>query len=51
VKAMLEGDWDVVAGAALDIDRERHMVRPSHRAPVSGQKLGNRTGDLSALIA
>ena len=27
VKAMLEGDWDVVAGAALDIDRERHMLR------------------------
>lgn len=27
VKAMLEGDWDVVAGAALDISRERHMVR------------------------
>lgn len=28
VKAMLEGDWDVVAGAALDISRERHMLRP-----------------------
>lgn len=28
VKAMLEGDWDVVAGAALDITRERHMIRP-----------------------
>lgn len=28
VKAMLEGDWDVVAGAALDISRERHMIRP-----------------------
>lgn len=28
VKAMLEGDWDVVAGAALDITRDRHMVRP-----------------------
>lgn len=28
VKAMLEGDWDIVAGAALDIDRNRHMVRP-----------------------
>lgn len=28
VKAMLEGDWDVVAGAAVDIDRARHMVRP-----------------------
>lgn len=27
VKAMLEGDWDVVAGAALDISRERHMLR------------------------
>jgi hypothetical protein len=28
VKAMLEGDWDVVAGAALDINRERHLLRP-----------------------
>lgn len=28
VKAMLEGDWDVVAGAALDVTRERHMLRP-----------------------
>lgn len=28
VKAMLEGDWDIVAGAALDISRERHMIRP-----------------------
>lgn len=28
VKAMLDGDWDVVAGAALDISRERHMLRP-----------------------
>lgn len=27
VKAMLEGDWDVVAGAALDINREKHMLR------------------------
>lgn len=27
VKAMLEGDWDVVAGAALNISRERHMIR------------------------
>ncbi len=27
VKAMLEGDWDVVAGAAIDINRERHMLR------------------------
>lgn len=27
VRAMLEGDWDVVAGAALDISRDRHMVR------------------------
>jgi len=27
VRAMLEGDWDVVAGAALDISRERHMIR------------------------
>lgn len=34
VKAMLEGDWDIVAGAALDIDRQRHMIRgfkpPNH---------------------
>lgn len=28
VRAMLEGDWDVVSGSALDIRRERHMVRP-----------------------
>ena len=28
VKAMLEGDWDIVAGAALDISRERHGLRP-----------------------
>lgn len=28
VRAMLQGDWDVVAGAALDIDRQRHMLRP-----------------------
>lgn len=27
VKAMLEGDWDVVAGAALDINRDKHMLR------------------------
>lgn len=27
VKAMLEGDWDVVAGAAYDISRRKHMVR------------------------
>lgn len=27
VRAMLEGDWDVVAGAALNITRDRHMVR------------------------
>lgn len=34
VKAMLEGDWDVVAGAALNLSREKHMVPaftpPSH---------------------
>jgi len=28
VKAMLEGNWDVVAGAALDISRDKHMLRP-----------------------
>lgn len=28
VKAMLDGDWDIVAGAALNITRERHMIRP-----------------------
>lgn len=28
VKAMLEGDWDIVAGAALDISRALHMIRP-----------------------
>lgn len=27
VKAMLEGDWDIVAGAALDISRDKHMIR------------------------
>lgn len=27
VKAMLDGDWDIVAGAALSIARERHLVR------------------------
>ncbi len=27
VKAMLEGDWDIVAGAAFDIDRRIHMLR------------------------
>lgn len=33
VKAMLEGDWDIVAGAALDISRERHMIRPFKPPP------------------
>lgn len=33
VKAMLDGDWDVVAGAALDITRERHMLRPFKPLP------------------
>lgn len=28
VKAMLDGDWDIVAGAALSIDRQVHMLRP-----------------------
>lgn len=28
VKAMLDGDWDIVAGAALNLSRETHMVRP-----------------------
>lgn len=28
VKAMLDGDWDIVAGAALNISRDRHMLRP-----------------------
>lgn len=27
VKAMLDGNWDIVAGAALDITRDRHMLR------------------------
>lgn len=27
VKAMLDGDWDIVAGAAFDISRGVHMVR------------------------
>lgn len=28
VKAMLDGDWDIVAGAALSISREQHLIRP-----------------------
>lgn len=28
VKAMLDGDWDIVAGAALNINRDRHLIRP-----------------------
>lgn len=28
VKAMLEGDWDVVSGAALNISRDKHLLRP-----------------------
>lgn len=28
VKAMLDGDWDIVAGAALNVDRSKHMIRP-----------------------
>jgi len=28
VKAMLDGDWDIVAGAALDISRDFHLIRP-----------------------
>lgn len=28
VKAMLEGDWDIVAGAALDLSRKTHALRP-----------------------
>lgn len=27
VKAMLDGNWDIVAGAALDVRRDLHMVR------------------------
>lgn len=27
VKAMLDGDWDVVAGAALDLRRDKHCLR------------------------
>lgn len=27
VKAMLDGDWDIVSGAALTITRDKHMVR------------------------
>jgi hypothetical protein len=33
VKAMLEGDWDIVAGAALSVTRERHMLRPFKPPP------------------
>lgn len=28
VKAMLEGDWDIVSGAALNINRSSHLIRP-----------------------
>jgi hypothetical protein len=28
VRAMLDGNWDVVAGAALNVDRARHAIRP-----------------------
>lgn len=28
VRAMLEGDWDIVAGAALSLSRDIHMIRP-----------------------
>lgn len=28
VEAMLKGDWDIVSGAALNIDRQIHMIRP-----------------------
>lgn len=28
VEAMLNGNWDIVAGAALDVDRHKHMIRP-----------------------
>lgn len=28
VRAMLDGDWDVVAGAALYVNRDIHMLRP-----------------------
>lgn len=28
VRAWLEGDWDVVAGAALEISKAKHMLRP-----------------------
>lgn len=27
VKAMLDGDWDIVAGAALDLRRDKHCLR------------------------
>lgn len=44
VKAMLEGDWDIVAGAALDISRDRHMVRafrpPAHWTKFMGLDYG-----------
>jgi len=34
VKAWLDGDWDIVSGAAYDINKQKHMVRrftvPSH---------------------
>lgn len=44
VKAMLEGDWDIVAGAALAIDRNLHMVRqfkpPAHWTKFMGMDYG-----------
>lgn len=33
VKAMLDGDWDIVSGAALNVSRETHMIRPFKPLP------------------
>lgn len=44
VKAMLEGDWDIVAGAALDLSRTIHMIRnfkpPKHWTKFMGLDWG-----------
>lgn len=44
VRAMLEGDWDIVAGAALDISRNLHLIRafkpPSHWTKFQGLDYG-----------
>lgn len=44
VKAMLDGDWDIVSGAALDIQRNVHLIRsfkpPKHWTRFQGLDWG-----------